>query len=301
MERIANALRQARATLSGTREDEHHPVVAPVISAIERAESRLAGTPEDATLDATERGRLERRVRELERELEAHTAFLSTVGHELRNPLSPIYMQAQYLLDFARQSQGGSISADWLIERLESFSDRLRKFVGTLNRIMDASRVSAGQLDLELETVDLSEVIREVAAGFERELHTARSTLKLELPEHVTGTWDRLRLEQIVTNLISNAIRYGAGKPIAVGLALDEDRARLEVVDHGIGIAPEDQRRIFRRFERVTRRSSTGGFGIGLWIVQESCRAMAGSVEVQSTPGQGSRFIVKLPRETTSK
>jgi signal transduction histidine kinase len=248
-----------------------------------------------------EKERLERRVRELERELEAHTEFLSTVGHELRNPLSPIFMQAQYLLDFARKEQGGSVSADWLIGHLESFCDRMRKFIAMLNRIMDVSRVSVGQLDLQLETVDLADVVREVAASFEREVLTARSVLQISVPEQVIGTWDRLRLQQIVTNLVSNAIRYGAGKPIEVTLEADDAQARLAVVDHGIGIAPADQQRIFRRFERAAQRRESGGFGIGLWIVSESCRAMAGSVELDSTPGQGSRFTVKLPRAVSDR
>jgi signal transduction histidine kinase len=248
------------------------------------------------------RAQLEQRVRELERELEAHTSLLSTVGHELRNPLSPIFMQAQYLLDYVRQAQGGFVQSEWLIGHLEALCDRMQRFIAMLNRIMDVSRVAAGHLDLELESVDFSDVVREAASAFEREALAARSPLRIQIPERTIGVWDRLRLSQIVTNLVSNAIRYGAGKPISITLVVEDvaedPRVRLEVRDHGIGIAPEDQLRIFRRFERATQRRS-GGFGIGLWIVHESCRAMGGSIEVESTPGEGSRFIVSLPRDAS--
>lgn len=251
--------------------------------------------------EENERARIETRLRELEGELDACMAFLGTVGHELRNPLSPIFMQAQYLLDSARQERGGTISADWLIGQLESLSDRLNKFISMLNRITDVARIGSGQLDLELEPVDFRDVLCEVVAGFEREALTARSTLQVNAPHSIIGTWDRLRVSQIVANLLSNAIRYGASKPIDVTLSLAGEQATLEVRDHGIGIAHEDHERVFQRFERAAQRRRTGGFGIGLWIVRESCRAMGGSVELDSALGQGSRFIVRLPRTRSER
>ena len=244
-----------------------------------------------------ERALIETRLRELERELDACTAFLGTVGHELRNPLSPIFMQAHYLLDSARQEHGGTIQADWLIGQLESLCDRMNKFISMLNRITDVARIGSGQLDLELERVDLKEVVRDVVAGFEREALIARSPLQLSAPEPIIGTWDRMRLSQIVANLVSNAIRYGAGKPIDVSVGAVGEHATLEVQDHGIGIAREDHERVFQRFERAAQHRTAGGFGIGLWIVRESCRAMGGSVELESALGRGSRFTVRLPRD----
>lgn len=248
-----------------------------------------------------ERARLEARIRELERELDACMAFLGTVGHELRNPLSPLFMQAQYLLDSAAQERGGSVSADWLIGQLEAFCDRMRRFIAMLNRITDAARIGSGHLDLELERVDCREVLQEVVANFEREAATARSDLRVDAPEAVTGTWDRLRLSQIVSNLLSNAVRYGAGKPIEIRLRADARQVVLAVQDHGVGIARADHERVFQRFERAAQRRRAGGFGIGLWIVRESCRAMGGRVELESAPGAGSRFTVTLPREGTER
>lgn len=296
-ERIADALRGARVALADAlRTNELQRVSGPALEAIGRAEAALrdrieGGLPKPEAVPA-----LEQRIRELEESLAAHDEFLSTLGHELRNPLSPIFMQAQYLLDAAHHAETRAISTDWLIPRLEVFCRRLRKFLEMLNRIMDVSRISAGRLTLELEDVDLSDVVREVCADFERELSVARSELRLNIPRHLAGTWDRMRIEQVFTNLLSNAIRYGATKPIEVSISGDGGEARLCVRDHGIGIAEADQERIFQRFERAGKTRSSGGFGIGLWIVRQSCLAMGGNVEVNSQLGDGSEFIVTLPR-----
>jgi signal transduction histidine kinase len=291
-EPIVEALRTARAALAGVRDtSDLQRVLAPALDAMGRAEAALLASKEQKV------GALEQRVRELEHALTAHDEFLSTLGHELRNPLSPIFMQAQYLLDAARHAESRTVSTDWLIPRLEVFCRRLRGFLEMLNRIMDVSRISAGRLMLELEDVDLSELVREISANFERELLAARSELVLDIPQTLTGKWDRMRVEQIFTNLLSNAIRYGAGKPIEVSLSGEGGEARLSVKDHGIGIAKADQERIFQRFERAGKARSSGGFGIGLWTVRQSCLAMGGRVDVESQLGSGAEFTVTLPRQ----
>src|SRR5688572_25770686 len=117
--------------------------------------------------DASDIARLEQRVRELERKVAAYDEFLSTLGHELRNPLSPIFLQAQYLLDISRQAAGGTVASDWLSERLQALCGRLQKFLDMLNRIMDMSRVSAGRVSLQLETFDAADVVRDICASFE--------------------------------------------------------------------------------------------------------------------------------------
>lgn len=248
--------------------------------------------------DAAERAALQHRVQELTNTLALSDEFLSTLGHELRNPLAPIYMQAQYLLDAVRQGEPKALSSEWMVPQLEGFCRRLQKFLQMLNRIMDVSRMSAGQLDLELEEVDLAEVVREVSADFERELSAARSELRLDLPPRLVGRWDRMRVEQIFTNLLSNAIRYGASKPIEVRAAGDLEQIELSVRDDGVGISEEHQHRIFERFERAGKTRSSGGFGIGLWTVRQSCLALGGHVSVKSRPGEGSEFTVVLPRRT---
>ena len=111
----------------------------------------------------------------------------------------------------------------------------------------------------------------------------------------VSGCWDRLALEQVTENLISNAIKYGAGKPIAISLSSDDGIARLSVRDEGAGISLDDQARIFGRFERAVRQRPHGGFGIGLWVAQQLVSALHGEIAISSQPGAGSDFIVALP------
>jgi signal transduction histidine kinase len=258
---------------------------------------RITPVDPEPDSDGTERlAALERRVDELEREVRARDEFLSVVGHELRNPLAPVLLEVHRLIGMARNASDGVVPAAQLLPRLEAFDRRLASFVSTLNRILDVSRISAGRIDLTLETVDFAELVRDVAAGFGRELAAARSELRLTADDPVIGQWDRLRLEQICSNLVSNAIRYGAGQPIELSVRAEGDSAVLRVSDRGVGISESDQLKIFERFDRGTQPSKVGGFGVGLWIVSKLCSALGGSVTVNSRTGQGATFTVTLPR-----
>ena len=160
---------------------------------------------------------------------------------------------------------------------------------------LDVSRLSTGRIDLQAEPMNVAEVVREVIGGFDAELAVARCKLTLSAQGTPTGSWDRLRVEQVFRNLLSNAIRFGAGRPIEVAVDADQDFASVTFRDHGIGIPADQQAKIFERFERGPEQRS-GGFGIGLWIVRNICAAMGGSVSVDSTVGEGACFTVMLPR-----
>jgi signal transduction histidine kinase len=189
---------------------------------------------------------------------------------------------------------GTPVSADWAQAQLRGVEQRLHRLLETLDRLLDVSRLSTGRIDLQFETVNLGEVVREVVGTLDAQLAMARCQLMLsERGEDSTGTWDRLRVEQICRNLLSNAIRFGAGRPIEVEVIGHRDHATLMVCDHGIGIAREQQARIFERFERGEQRS--GGFGIGLWMARTICAAMSGTLDVASEVGQGACFTVMLP------
>ena len=182
-------------------------------------------------------------------------------------------------------------------DQLDLFGRRLTRFLSALNRILDVSSMQRGQIHLIREEVDLAEVTRDVATGFERELEASKSTLTLEVEGPLLGSWDRMRLEQIVSNLVSNAIRYGDSKPITVAarrLAHANEQVELVVSDQGIGIPLADQSRIFERFERAHTQYRSG-FGVGLWMVSQLCEAMNGIVKVESCAGEGSTFRVTLP------
>jgi signal transduction histidine kinase len=243
-----------------------------------------------------EPGLLEQLTR-LRHEIALRDEFLATAAHELRNPISPAYMQLEHMKETLRSSSA-PISHAWLMSQLEAMTVRFDRFLETLNRLLDASRLGAGHLVLLPEPCDLVQITEAVLASAQRELQAARCAVKLRAPETVTGRWDRLRLEQIVGNLLSNAARYGAGGDILIDITAEPANVRLRVIDHGIGIAPDDLSRIFQRFERAHNVGRSTGFGIGLWIVAELCRAMGGDVDVQSELGKGATFTVALPRRS---
>jgi two-component system, OmpR family, sensor kinase len=253
----------------------------------------------DAELSA-----LRTRVSDLEAELKVRDAFIIAAAHELRNPISPLILHAQRIANTAIKAPDGTVSAKWLDEQMALFQRRMTRFLSALHRILDISRLHTGTIDLVPEPVDVSELVRDVAGGFERELAAARSELTLSLEPNLTGLFDRMRLEQIVSNLLSNAIRYGNSAPIEIVVQRigGPDGApflELIVADHGIGIDEADQHRIFERFQRGPG-ANKAGFGVGLWIVRELSEAMGGSVRVRSRAGEGATFLVSLPTDRSA-
>jgi len=168
-----------------------------------------------------------------------------------------------------------------------------------LNELLDLTRVRLGRLELVLEKVDLVTVTQEVLERFRAETEQKQMPVSVDLPAQAIGRWDRTRLDQIVTNLISNAIKYGDGKPIAISVASDAGIARFTIRDQGIGIAPEMQSKIFERFERAISSRQITGLGLGLYITRQIVVAHGGTIEVESRPGEGSTFVLTLPLEPT--
>ena len=147
----------------------------------------------------------------------------------------------------------------------------------------------------DLEALDLAELVRGAAAAALDRLRWAGCSCDLDLDGPLPGRYDRLRLELVVDNLLSNAMKYAAGSRIAVRAWREGGSACFSVADGGPGIAPEDQARVFQRFERGERAGSVAGFGLGLWIVRTIAEAHGGTVELASAPGAGARFTVRLP------
>ncbi|HEY3445100.1 MAG TPA: ATP-binding protein [Myxococcales bacterium] len=214
-------------------------------------------------------------------------SFLSIAGHELKTPLTALQLQVRCL--------SGETKKQPLEPRVAKVARQCDRLVSLVDELLDVSRITAGRLRLEVQELDLAEVARERVAGLADELGRADCEVRVVAPAPVVGRWDRLRVEQVVVNLLTNAMKYGCGKPIDLNLTNVQDRARLQVRDRGIGIAPEDQARIFARFERAVSSRHFGGLGLGLWIARQVVEAHGGTISVASTPGEGATFTVELP------
>ncbi|NVI97267.1 CHASE domain-containing protein [Myxococcus sp. AM009] len=219
--------------------------------------------------------------------------FLSIAAHELRTPLTNLKLQLQLLY---RQLRGeGPLDVEKLAQRVHSSERQTTRLATLVDSLLDVSRLARGRMELNLEPVDLDELVHEAVRRFETEARTAGVQVTVDSPVAVTGQWDRMRLEQVLTNLLSNALKYGHGAPVDVRVRSDEAHATLEVEDHGIGLSPEDAQRIFGRFERAVSSRHYGGLGLGLFITRQLVEALGGRISVASTPGQGATFTVVLP------
>ena len=165
-----------------------------------------------------------------------------------------------------------------------------------VDQLLDVSRMMDGRLELRPELVDLHELAMDAIELLREPAQRAGSPVTLLARPGVVGHWDRFRVGQVITNLVGNAIKFGGGQPIEVELAADAHSARLAVRDGGVGIAPEEQRRIFERFERATSSAGHPGLGLGLWISKQIVDACRGTISIDSASGQGCTFTVQLPR-----
>ncbi|HET9598842.1 MAG TPA: CHASE domain-containing protein [Anaeromyxobacteraceae bacterium] len=217
--------------------------------------------------------------------------FLSIASHELRTPLTSLALQSDSLRATAARGDVPPAVAR-KVEVIRRNVDRLAQLISAL---LDITRIGAGRLELQLERVDLAQVVQDVAERFEDEARRGGSELRVAVAPGIVGRWDRLRIDQVLTNLVGNALKYGQGRPVEVRAAADGDRALLSVRDEGIGIPLEAQQRIFERFERAVSGRHYGGFGLGLWIVRRILEELGGSIRVESEPGRGATFTVALP------
>ncbi len=240
---------------------------------------------------------LRARIAQLEEQVRARDEFIAVLGHELRNPVSPVYVQLEHLRRSLERA-GPMVETADVVDKLTRLRARVQRFLAVLDRLADVSLLQSGTIELRRELVDLRELCVDLAGGFESELAAASCALRLRADEPVIGLWDRFRVEQIVGNVLANAIRYGAGAPIELSVRADGSIATIEVRDRGIGIAPSDRARIFERFERASPRAHRGALGIGLWLAKRLTTAMDGTIEVESEPGEGALFRIRLPMVT---
>jgi signal transduction histidine kinase len=223
---------------------------------------------------------------------EVREEFLAAASHELRGPLTALSLQLAKIDRDARRSE------DPRAARIAQTVEKSNRILGRLTRLidllLDITRLQAGKLTLDIGDVDLVEVVREVVARVADD-PSMRCSVAVDADRPIFGKWDRARLDQVVTNLISNACKYGGGKPVRVALERQNGTAKIVVRDEGPGIPANEQSRLFGRFERIGADKNIAGTGLGLWITRQIVDAHGGSVRVESDVGKGATFIVELP------
>jgi len=236
---------------------------------------------------------LRARLAELEQAVQARDELLAVAAHELRNPMHALLLQVSAALAVARRDG----NAD-LVRRIERVKHIVDRYVKRATVLLDVCRINARKFPIQVETLDIAEVVREAVESFGPEAAFHQSSLDLSAPPSLVGEWDRLAIEQIVSNLLSNAMKYGAGAPVDVDLHEDRDNVvEFSVKDQGVGIPAEDHERIFGRFEQGTHAGAKrAGFGVGLWLVRSLVEVHGGTIKVVSQPDKGSTFTVRLPR-----
>jgi PAS domain S-box-containing protein len=239
---------------------------------------------------AVENARLYREAQEAAR---AREEFLAIASHELKTPLTALQLAVQQILG-APPTDSGVRPGVSSLQRIERCTKRL---IALADDLLDVTSGRAVRMHLDLEDADLSQVVGDVIAGMQDVISRSGSDVCVASSGPTVGHWDRHRLDQVVTNLLTNALKFGAKRPIAVTVDGTAERSvKLRVCDRGIGIPFEDQSRIFERFQRAVTHRQYGGFGLGLWLVRQLVEAHGGTIEVTSEPGAGTTFTVELPR-----
>ncbi|ABS26437.1 multi-sensor signal transduction histidine kinase [Anaeromyxobacter sp. Fw109-5] len=220
--------------------------------------------------------------------------FISIASHELRTPLTPLHLQMK-ALQRAVSALQGSPRREALLDRLGTCARQVDRMTRLVANLLDVTRLHAGRLEVEREPFELGELVADLAGRFRDELTRSGRLLELQLEPAVHGRWDRLKLDQVLTNLVSNAVRYGGQGPVSVTLRREHDDAVLVVADSGIGIAPDDVALVFDRYHKGTNSRAHGGLGLGLYITRRIVEAHGGTIGVESRLGEGSVFTVRLP------
>lgn len=221
--------------------------------------------------------------------LRSRDEFLSIASHELRTPLTALSLQLDLLTKQVRSGKTASLE-----EALALFGKHVKRLGGLSNDLMDITHIRMGKFEIKREVCDLAVVARDIVAQIRPEAERLGCELRLEA-ESVRGNFDSIRVGQILTNLLTNAVKYGSGQPVEISLHPTSTGARMIVKDQGKGIAPEFQTRIFESFERANAGKDIPGLGLGLYITRQIVVAHGGKISVQSQPGAGSTFVVEIP------
>lgn len=230
-----------------------------------------------------------------EQAVRARDVFLSIASHELKTPLTSLKLQIQMRKRNIKNGNFSQFDQSHIKNMVHDDEKQINRITRLVDDMLDINHLTSGKLSLQHDEANLGSLVQDVYRRFNAQLSSSNIEVQLDIAEDVTGIWDAYRIEQVFTNLLTNAIKYGAGKPINITVKKEADTAYLVVCDHGIGINKQDHARVFQQFERAISASSISGLGLGLYIAKQIIETHGGRINLASELGHGSEFTVELP------
>ncbi|MDX9677498.1 hybrid sensor histidine kinase/response regulator [Pseudomonas zeae] len=238
---------------------------------------------------------------ELEQAVRMRDDFMSIVAHEVRTPLNGLILETQLRKMHLARDNAAAFTLDKMHAMVDRDERQIKSLIRLIEDMLDVSRIRTGKLSIRPSRFDLVQLVSNLLQNFAQQIEAAETEVSFTAPVPVEGHWDEFRIEQVVTNLLTNALRYGGRSPIQVRVYCEGDEARIEVQDRGIGISQDNQKRIFQQFERVSAKTVVAGLGLGLFISEQIVAAHGGSIVVESEINEGALFRVCLPIQENGK
>ncbi|MGE1091913.1 hybrid sensor histidine kinase/response regulator [Pseudomonas zeae] len=238
---------------------------------------------------------------ELEQAVRMRDDFMSIVAHEVRTPLNGLILETQLRKMHLARDNAAAFTLDKMHAMVDRDERQIKSLIRLIEDMLDVSRIRTGKLSIRPSRFDLVQLVSNLLQNFAQQIEAAETEVSFTAPVPVEGHWDEFRIEQVVTNLLTNALRYGGRSPIQVRVYCQGDEARIEVQDRGIGISQDNQKRIFQQFERVSAKTVVAGLGLGLFISEQIVAAHGGSIVVESEINEGALFRVCLPIQENGK
>lgn len=232
---------------------------------------------------------------ELKKEIRSRDEFLSIASHELKTPLTSMLLQTQHALHNIRNVSLAHFSIESLLKMLESVENQTKRLSKMINDFLNISLINTGNLQLEYAEVDLNKLVQGVINEFSHKIKEEQYVVTYVQEDKISGLWDKVRIEQVISNILSNALKYGSGKPVEVTVRNHYSKAQIMIKDHGIGVPKEKQKKVFQLFERGVPQDQYKGLGVGLFITNEIVKAHQGELTFTSRPHHGSIFTINLP------